>query len=230
MNFKKIIAVTVAALMLAFSLVSCGGSTAADINVTVKIIADDATMLDTSVTIGDNSNVLDAVEAACKANDIDITFSDDEADVKSIGEYDTFESEDATRYYWFFKLDGKEVAGAALDNAVTDGMVVEYVYAAAESRFVTFKVIVDDEVFIEEQVAEGFLQNIIMQACDSYELSDDGKTVEDIGDYETYKDGTNDCYWVYRLNGKKVSDYDVSNDEIKAGDTVEFTYVRDTAE
>ncbi len=221
MSIRKIAAVACAGLMLALSLASCGGEKAPDINVNVKAVTNDAaTIFDTPITISGDANVLDGIEAACEKNEIDITFSDDEDAVKSIGDYDSVDN-----FYWYFKVNGKEVSGTALDNVVADGMNIEYIYAEATSRSVTFRVVVDGETVVEEEVTEGLLVNIIEEACDSYELSDDGKTVEDIGDYETYSDDTTDYYWVYRLNGKKVEDFNASEDEIKGGSTVEFTYV-----
>ena len=227
MKLKKIVAVIAASAMLALCLVSCGGA-AADINVNVKIVTNDAenpSLLETTLIVHENAKILDIIDEACRENDIAVTYTDDDDAIQMIGGYDSIVGDDGVSHYWTYTVNGREVLGSAADNTLKDGDTLEYKYVESKSRFVTFRAIVDGEVIIEEQVTEGRLVNVIEAACDSFELSENGKILEDIGDYETKTEDGYSYYWTYTVNGEKVKDPDASQDKITSGTVVEYTYV-----
>ncbi len=224
MKFTKILALAVASLMLALVLVSCGGGNAG-FEVNVKITTNDAanpTLFDGPVTVGGDGSVLAAIEAACEAEGLYIEFNSAGDAVEAIEDYATKKNDDGTVSYWYSVVDRKDANG---DDILEAGQKLEYIYGTSESKNVNFIVYVDDEPVIDEVVPEGLLENIIDVACDgSYSVAEDGKTIDDIGDWETKEDGGFSYYWVYKLDGKKVAKYNVEEDEIYGGSVVEFYY------
>lgn len=232
MKIKKIVAIIAASAMLALCLVSCGGA-AADINVNVKIVTNDAEhpdLLDTTLTVPGDAKILDIIDEACRENDIAVTYTEDDDAIQMIGIYDSVEGEGGVSYYWTYTVNGREVLGSAADNTLKDGDTLEYKYVESKSRFVIFRAIVDGEVIIEEQVTEGRLINVLEAACDSFELDESGEIVMDIGDYETKIEDGYSYYWTYTVNGKEVKDPDASQDKITSGTVVEYTYVVEEVE
>lgn len=230
MKFTKILALAVASVMLALVLVSCGGGKG-NFEVNVKITTNDAanpTLFNGPVTVGGDGSVLAAIEAACEAEGLYIEFNGAGDAVEAIEDYATRKNDDGTVSYWYSVVDKKDANGG---DILTEGQNLEYIYGTSEPTTVNFIVYVDDEAVIDEVVPEGLLENIIDAACDgNYDLTDDGKNIDDIGDWETKEDGGFSYYWTYKLDGKTVKSYNVQDDEIYGGSVVEFYYEADEIE
>ncbi len=132
MKFSRVLTLAVAGIMLALCLASCG-AVAPEINVTVKIVAGEETILDAVVPIQSNEpTVLEAFQEACIVNEIDYVLTEDGASVLDIEEYKDLSAEasgDGLVYYWMYLLNDQEPkSGKANTNLIADGDVITYQY------------------------------------------------------------------------------------------------------
>ena len=232
MKFTKILALVMASMMLAFALVSCGGKGGEVIDVTVKIVVDGETkteLFNGTVPVGGSNTVLDAAEAACEEAVLDIWFDDSGKYIDGIGDYATQKNDDGTQSFWYSTINNKDVNGSDVLEA---GQTVVFTYgASAQTNVQVYVYDENEEIVFDGLVKEGLLEDVLAAVCDdNYALTNDGKSVKDIGDYVTVNDGAFDCYFTYELNGKEVAKYNAAEDEIKGGSTVEFYYHKDAIE
>ena len=136
MKLTRILTLALAFVMLALCAVSCG-EPKVTVNVTVKIIADDPAnpILDTPITIeSTNPTVLEAVREALFVNEIPYNLTDDQSSILDIQDYKDLaanQSGDGLVYYWMYYLNDVEpTTGKAVDNAITEGDVITYVYSS----------------------------------------------------------------------------------------------------
>ncbi len=136
MKFYRILSLAIVGIMLALCVASCGAATP-EINVTVKIVADDDTVLDVTLPIKDKEpTVLKAFIEACIINEIEYTLTEDQMGVLDIEEYKDLgadKSEDGLVHYWMYLLNGAEPKeGRAGNNVIADGDVITFTYATLD--------------------------------------------------------------------------------------------------
>lgn len=135
MKFTRVLALALAAICVVFACASCGDVNAPIINVTVKIIADDAEdpILDTTFELqSSNPTVLEAVVEACITNEIEYNLSETEDSILDIKDYkDYTEKDTGIAHYWMYYInDVDPTSGKANVNAVADGDVITYTYVS----------------------------------------------------------------------------------------------------
>ena len=141
MKFTRILALMLAGVMLALCMASCGGSaeTVVSFKVTIKengdFLADVASL---KIPLKDPT-VLDALKTASELCSFTYDLNDGETSVDAMmnedGKYERCTDEETgLNYAWYFTINGEEPSGAASENVISDGDVVEYIYEAFEPK------------------------------------------------------------------------------------------------
>ena len=133
MKFTRVLSLMLVGVMLALSFSSCG-STATEITVTLKIVADDpdTPILNTEVKLNTaNPTVLDAFVEGCSVNEITYKLSSDDAAVQDIKDFKDYTDADGIAHYWMYYVNDVEpTAGKANDNSIANGDVILYKYVS----------------------------------------------------------------------------------------------------
>lgn len=124
----KILSLILAVVCILPMVVACGQSNETVTNVTLKIKNGNGEgyLLDCTVAVkSETPCVLDAFEQACIDNDIEYTLNAEMSNVSSIGEF--AETDEA---FWEFTLNNKSVKTSAVDQAIAENDIIEFVYAS----------------------------------------------------------------------------------------------------
>lgn len=145
MKITRILALALVGVMLALSMVSCGGDSSDVTNVKLKMTVpseDDPTkttdiFADGTIELeipGKEPTVIDVLKIAEEEYEVDFDIEEGASDnerssLKAVDEYKTYTDEETGyRYAWNFLINGEEVNFHAGKATVAEGDTIEYIY------------------------------------------------------------------------------------------------------
>ncbi len=147
MKFTRILALALVGVMLALSMVSCGGSDVTNVKLKISVPSeDDPTkttdfFADGTIDVevpGKNPTVVDVLRVT--EGDYDIVYDIEESEngrttLKGVDDYKTYTDEETGLYYaWHFTINGEIPEGHAGALTVAEGDVIEYIFEQVDTE------------------------------------------------------------------------------------------------
>lgn len=134
-NIKKIIALVLVAVF-ALSVCSSCVTDAAEIKVTLKIVAGDDNIFNKEIGVsdpdGDGATIIEVVKEAVAQYELQVSFDASEKSLTGVKNYKEC-TIDEIPYFWNYTINGEEPqSGRAGDNYVNDGGVVVFTFCYSE--------------------------------------------------------------------------------------------------
>lgn len=147
MKFTRVMSMVLVGIMLALALVSCGSEPQKEVNVTVRIVAEEGAdpILDAQVIAkAATPTVLDAFIKACDENEVPYVLESDTSgtpvSVQDVDTYTYHKDENGILHYWMYTINGEEpTSGKANTNTIEEGDVIVYSYVTYDPAESTAK-------------------------------------------------------------------------------------------